>query len=116
MGEASGNGAKAAELAGVPKTSARVWASNALDRERVVSEIERLQTEINNNPPEELANAIADATERRVIITRKLRGEDNSLGIAKLVDVLNKMDGIYIQKHQHELKTSLVDLLAPEGR
>lgn len=44
---------------------------------------------------------IADAFERRVKLTTILRNPDNSTSdIIKAVDVLNKMDGLYINKNE----------------
>jgi phage terminase small subunit len=108
-------------LAGVPSRSARVWASRALKKAHVEAEIANVYAEIANKAQQSVAAetarvvaSIADATERREILSRLARDPATKPGdTAKLVDVLNKMDGVYVQKHEHEVRTSLVDLLAP---
>ena len=44
---------------------------------------------------------IADADERRQMLTRLARRDKSPIVKIKALDVLNRMDGLYVQKHQH---------------
>lgn len=53
------------------------------------------------NQPDGKANPlIADAAERREILSRIARASRNPAAAIKAADVLNKMDGLYILKHE----------------
>lgn len=97
MGEAKGNGTKAAILSGYRAHSARIQASKLLAKgniqEAIAARVARLEQA-----------SIADATERRERLTRILRN-DHPLADAgdsiRAIDLLNKMDGLYIERHEH---------------
>lgn len=110
-GEAEGNGAKAAEIAGYAKgNSAKVTASRLLKRADVRAAIANRQQEIANaaaiadavrrEQDEEKRHAsIADAAERREVLSTMLRDAAyNPAARVKAADVLNKMDGLYVTK------------------
>lgn len=95
MGAAAGNGTQAAITAGYARNSAKVTASRLLTKANVSDAIQiiRLATE---------KTTIADAKERRETLTTIVRStREQSLVRVKAVDVLNKMDGVYVQKHWH---------------
>ena len=48
------------------------------------------------------AASIADAKERRELLTTHARSTDNPFAAIRAIDTLNKMDGVYIERHQHE--------------
>lgn len=115
MGEAAGNGAKAAEAAGIAKSGSRVWASRALKDARIVSRIANLQTEITNSLGEKLAIQIADATERRTVLTGIARDTEAwVVARIKAIDTLNRMDGAYIQRHEFTGPVQVVASLSDE--
>lgn len=102
MAEAAGNGAKAAELAGYAKNSAKVTASRLLTKPNVKAAVEARRREIEEAAAAANPGRIADASERRALLTTMLRdAEFNPAARVKAADVLNKMDGVYIQKHEH---------------
>ena len=97
MGEAAGNGTAAAKCAGY-KGSAQVLgvqANRLLKKANVLDAIaERRQT---------LASqSIADAKERREVLTSILRSaEVDPNARIRAIDTANKMDGVYVEKHEH---------------
>jgi len=96
MGEAAGNGTKAAKLAGYKGTSQvlSIQASRLLDKANVLGAMDAHRGVLK-------VDAIADLAERRAILTKHARGDDRMASI-KATEVLNKMDGVYIERHQHE--------------
>lgn len=55
---------------------------------------------------------IADAAERRTLLTGMARDTDEQpVARLKAVDILNKMDGLYIQKHEISGKLTLEQVL-----
>jgi phage terminase small subunit len=96
MGPAAGNGTEAARLAGY-KGSAPVLgvqSTRLLKKASVLAAIEQRR--------ETLTDAsIADAGERRRLLTVHARSGDNPAAAIKAIDTLNKMDGAYVEKHEH---------------
>jgi phage terminase small subunit len=87
-----GNGTQAAIRAGYAKQSAHVTASQLLRKPKIAAAIAQAQTKVE-------AATIADATERREILSAMLRNPDhNESARVKAADVLNKMDGLYLPK------------------
>lgn len=95
VGEAAGNGAKAACLAGYAKGSAKVTASKLLTKANVRAALTNLQ--------EKAARAsIADAVERDEILSKLLRSDAaNPLVRIKAISELNKCHGRHVTKHEH---------------
>lgn len=95
IGKAEGNATNAAIAAGYKKENARQQASRLLTKANIKAAIDertkRLETA-----------SIADAKERREILSRHARSAGNQMAAIKAVDVLNKMDGVYIERLQHE--------------
>lgn len=119
-GVAAGNGARAAEMAGYSSKGAKVQAVRLLRRDNVreavanrIEQIKALEAEKANSLAKveqavSTAEAfvergkIADAVERREILSVVLRSAaEETVDRIRSVDVLNKMDGVYIQKHEH---------------
>ena len=100
-----GDGANAARRAGYAPKSAKVTACKLLKKPAIAEAITHYEAEKANQ-------LIADATERRELLTGFARKAKNPVAAIKAMDILNKMDGIYVLKHQHDVKASLVDLLA----
>lgn len=96
MGPAAGNGTEAARLAGY-KGSAKVQQVQA---SRLLSKA-IVQTAIAERRQVLESQSIADAKERREVLTTILRaaGEEPNARI-RAIDVANKMDGIYIERHE----------------
>lgn len=95
LGKAAGNGKQAAIAAGYSARSAEVTGSRLIRKANVVAELEKRRLSL-------VKASIADATERREIMTSMLRDkEGHPLARLKATDILNKMDGVYIQKHEH---------------
>lgn len=95
MGEAAGNGAKAATLAGYAAGSAKVTASRLLTKANVKAAIDTRRSRA-------IDVAIADQRERRELLTTMARDpEMHPLARLKGVDLLNKMDGLYVVKQEH---------------
>lgn len=105
LGDAAGNASKASILAGYAPKSAAVTGSRLLRKANIAAHLAKTRADIE-------CSAIADAAERREIVTALLRsGKENGLTRLKAADVLNKMDGLYIQKHQHEGVVTLEHIL-----
>lgn len=111
LGEAAGNGQKAAEMAGYAKgKGAAVTASRLLRKASVKATLANAHAKV-------ALVGIADAAERREILSNILRSAgSNELARINAANVLNKMDGIYVQKHKVEVTRSLEDLVAGEAR
>lgn len=120
VGEAAGNATKAAILAGYRKASARFQGCRLAKRRNIAAKIATLLTEAQHAAQEahaaEEAATIADVVERRTLLTTIARDtEQHPLARIKAVDIHNKMDGIYVQKHELSGKVTLVELLAGEA-
>lgn len=93
IGEAAGNGTKAAILAGYAKKSAAVTASQLLRKPNIAAELTKVVALTEQS-------TVANAAERRELLTRMARDiEAHPLARLKAVDIHNKMDGLYVQKH-----------------
>lgn len=62
--------------------------------------------QIPNRTLTETYGTIANATERRELLTQFARAKDAPLAAIRAVDVLNKMDGAYIEQHEHRFPTA----------
>jgi phage terminase small subunit len=114
-GPAQGNGQEAARIAGYKGTNASlmVTASRLLRDPAVIERIANLSEKVAKAAAQEVAAAceraevadrpkIADAAERRSILSAMLRDlELNPAARVRAADVLNKMDGIYVQRVEH---------------
>lgn len=93
----TGNATEAYKAAGyTPRNDAvaAAAASKLLRNDKVKEYMQKLREDMDGE-------IIADAFERRVKLTAILRNPDNSTSdIIKAVDVLNKMDGLYINKNE----------------
>lgn len=93
----TGNATEAYKAAGYTPRSdaiAAVCASQLLRKPNVQKHLDELRKEMD-------VEIIADAFERRVKLTAILRDKENSVSdITKAIDILNKMDGLYIQKNE----------------
>lgn len=96
MGPAAGNGTEAARAAGYngsPQVLG-VQSTRLLKKANVLAAIEERRQGLTTQ-------SIADAKERREILTRHARNTEDLAASARAVDILNKMDGLYIQKVEH---------------
>ncbi len=93
----TGNATEAYKAAGYTPRSdavAAAAASKLLRNDKVKEYMKQLRQDMDGE-------IIADAFERRVKLTKIIRDNENSTGdIIKAVDVLNKMDGLYISKNE----------------
>jgi phage terminase small subunit len=89
-----GDAANAARRAGYAKASAKVTGCRLLKKPEVAAAIA-------NHESEKANQLIADAAERRELLTGIARSGKNPVAAIKAVDILNKMDGVYVQKHEH---------------
>lgn len=106
------NQTKAYETAFTAKgDSARANAAKCLAKDRVRKAYEALSGQV---LAAEQDDAIADAIERRRILTFWARKKKNPVAAIKSVDVMNKMDGVYIQKHEHSGAVQVVASPADE--
>ena len=101
-GDCEGNGAKAAEAVGCSSKSAKVMASRWLDRADVHDAILARSALIVNHVNQRQPSSIADVAERKEILSRIGR-EEKGPDRVRALDVLNKMDGVYIEKHEHAI-------------
>lgn len=85
------NGTQAAIRAGYSAKTAQEQASRLLSQVMVAAAVADGRKSLERS-------TIADATERREILSRALRAEEDSGKLAKVADVLNKMDGLYVTK------------------
>jgi phage terminase small subunit len=92
MGPCAGNATKAAESAGYSPKTARQIASRLLTKANIRAAVNEARADLTTE-------AIADAKERRELLTKHARNMQEPVSSIKAVDVLNKMDGIYIEKH-----------------
>ena len=95
--EQSGNGTEAYKKAGYKVKSdnaAAVGAAKLLRKAKVQQRIAELRSEMDSHK-------IMDAAERRELLTRFARDEDTGKADRlRAMDLLNKMDGVYINKTQ----------------
>ena len=93
----SGNGTEAYKKAGYTVKSdnaAAVGAAKLLRKAKVQQRIAELRSEMDSHK-------IMDAAERRELLTRFARDEDTGkTDRLRAMDLLNKMDGVYINKTQ----------------
>ena len=93
----SGNGTEAYKKAGYKAKSdnaAAVGAAKLLRKAKVQKRIEELRRELDSHK-------IMDAAERRELLTQFARDEETGKADRlKAMDLLNKMDGVYINKTQ----------------
>lgn len=97
-GEAAGNGAKAAILAGYAKPSAKVTASKLLKKANVQAAIANHEAETRR-----VVSSIADAAERDGILSDILRKSDSEVARIMAARELNKVGGRHITKLEHNL-------------
>ena len=90
-----GDGANAARRAGYASKSAKVTACRLLKKPAIAEAIAHQEQGRANQ-------AIANAQERRELLTLIARdiGEKNRLAAIKAMDTLNRMDAMYVQKHE----------------
>ena len=85
---------KAAGYAPRSDAAAAVCASRLLRNDNVQEHLAKLRKDLDKE-------IIADAFERRVKLTAILRDKENSVSdITKAIDILNRMDALYIQKNE----------------
>lgn len=103
LGDCEGNGAKAAELAGYSKAGAKVRACELLKRDDVRAAIAERAALIRNQPVTLDTGKILDAAARREVLSGIVqRTAIESPDTAnRAIETLNKMDGLYVQKHLH---------------
>lgn len=95
MGQAEGNATKAALLAGYSKSTAETQGTRLLADVEICRELDTRRDALKTA-------AIADAKERREVLTAILRsGNAEPRDRIRAIDVANKMDGVYIEKHEH---------------
>lgn len=91
---ATGNATAAAEQAGYSKASARVTGCQNLTKANIQERIEQLAAE-------QKAAAVMDREERQALLTEIARDCGQvAPDRMKAVDLLNKMDGVYINKQE----------------
>lgn len=96
-----GDGANAARRAGYASGSAKVTACQLLKKDHIKAAIQAQQAAIAHQSLTEKHGTIADAAERREILTKIARAGRNkkfAVPAIKAMDVLNKMDGLYLTK------------------
>jgi len=107
MGPAAGNGTEAARLAGYKGTAKvlAVQSTRLLAKANVQSAIAARREALESQ-------SIADAKERREILTTIARSSESDANARiRAIDVANKMDGLYIEKHEHSGTVSLAALI-----
>jgi hypothetical protein len=121
VGQAEGNATKAAQLAGYrPGPGLKVTGARLTARPHVKAAIEAanvgpLEPPEGIEPPEDEALLAAQVTrwqrivcsvlERRVILSRWARHPRMAVTAIRAIDTLNRMDGVYIEKHEHAVLT-----------
>lgn len=110
VAEAKGNATKAAQIAGYSKASARFQGSKLLRDRNIQAYIATLTQHAEEQAVEDAG--VASAAERRELLTKIARSADmHPLARLKAVDIHNKMDGLYIQKHEISGKLTLEQVL-----
>jgi len=92
----SGNAAKAYRAAGYKignPHSADVRASALLRRPEVAKRVQLLVVEMKGEE-------ILDARQRRIVLSEIARTSANTMEVIRAIDVLNRMDGVYVQRQQ----------------
>lgn len=107
LGEAAGNACKAAELAGYKKGAGLAVTASRLLRKA------HIQAHLANTRDRATVATVADLAERREMLSELMRTDRSGLVRINAANVLNKMDGVYVQKHQVSVTRSLEDLVAP---
>lgn len=93
-GKASGNGAKAAELAGYAKKSARITASQLLTKPNIRKALEDLADKRDQR-------TIATAEERDIALTEILRSTRyKPLTRIRAIQEMNKVEGRHVARHE----------------
>jgi hypothetical protein len=109
-GAAQGVGSRAAAMAGY--RHGRVAAVRLMKRLHVRAAIEQQQGAIEASTAVQAAEVqtqresiwreqIAGAVERRAILSRWARDERHVISAIRAIDTLNRMDGVYVEKHEH---------------
>ena len=94
-----GDGANAARRAGYASSSAKVTACELLKRADIRAAIEAEKAALPSQTLTEKHGTIADATKRRETLSGIfLDVEAHPIARLKAVDILNKMDGLYLTK------------------
>ncbi len=95
-GRCAGNATQAATVAGYSPKSARRIGTRLSSRVHIQAAVRARRDVLSNR-------SIADATERREILTSLARNTfaEETISRIRAIDVLNRMDCLYIQKHQH---------------
>lgn len=107
MGPAAGNGTEAAKLAGYKGAAKvlQVQASRLLSKAIVQSAMSDRRTAL-------ASASIADAKERREVLSLILRsGDCDPNARIRAIDCANKMDGVYVEKHELTVTVTLAQLL-----
>jgi phage terminase small subunit len=97
MGDAAGNGTEAARLAGYKGTQPRVLgvqAARLLKKASIQAEIAKRRAALE-------ADGVTTALQRRQILT-SIENDSTAHPLARIkaIDVHNKMDGVYVEKHE----------------
>jgi phage terminase small subunit len=101
-----GNGTQAAIRAGYSQRTANEQGSQLLAKLSIAEAVAEGQQALTRA-------TIADAAERREVATAILRNtEEEANARLKAADVLNKMDGLYVQKHLVAVGSKLEDLVS----
>lgn len=97
MGPAAGNGTEAARIAGYKGNSGvlAVQSTRLLSKANVAAALTERREVLTSQ-------SIADAKERREVLSTILRSAtENANDRIRAIDVANKMDGVYVEKHEH---------------
>lgn len=99
MGDAAGNGTEAARLAGYKGSADTlgVQAHTLLRRPKIQAALKTRREAL-------ASQSIASVTERREILSAIMRTAKAPLDRTRAVDVANKMDGVYVEKHEHKVE------------
>ncbi len=101
---ASGNATQSAIAAGYSAKTAYSIGEENLRKPEIISEIKRLSQR-------DKRNRIMSIDQRQEMLTQIANnGEDLNAAI-RAIDTLNKMDGLYIQKHEVQVTRSLADII-----
>jgi hypothetical protein len=118
LGEARGNQTKAAEMAGYAAgTGLSVQATRLMKRAHVQAAVAERRAALMAVMPDavpatdDAAGSVekvarwqtqaATVTERRAILSRWARDERHVTSAIRAIDTLNRMDGVYVEKHEH---------------
>lgn len=98
------NATAAAIEAGYSKNSAGVTASRKLRKANIKARLKELAERKDKNN-------IMDINQRQELLTKIATEEPDPNARIRAIDTLNKMDGLYIQKHEVEIKKSLAAII-----